>query len=152
MTEVTLAVFESAFTKEIVKQIRAIDTYGEKDKLPAERIIAPFILTKEQKREIPAVGDPDEETMTRVKAYYNAIATLLEHSTGLMPMPMLNLHHEGFGRVLITIGRLVVFDKTLRDVHRFGFPSAEKMQEEADQIIAQALELVARFRAVAEEG
>jgi probable nitrogen fixation protein len=152
MTEVTLTKCESAFLKEIVKQIRAIDTFGEKDKWPAERIVAPFILTKEQKREIPVVGDPDEDTMTRVKAYYNAIATLLENATGLMPMPMLNLHHEGFGRALITIGRLVVFDKTLRDVHRFGFPTAEKMQEEAEHIIAQALELVAKFRPVAEEG
>ena len=77
--------------------------------------------------------------MGRVKAYYNAISSLIEKVTGLMPIPMINLHHEGFGRVMITVGKLVAFEKTLRDIHRFGFPTLEKMQEEAGKIVTQAL-------------
>jgi probable nitrogen fixation protein len=139
------------FTKEIVKQIRAVDTYGQMDRVPPEEIIAPFIVTKEQKREIPIVGDPDERVMGRVKAYYNAIATLLEKATGLMPIPMINLHHEGFGRVMITVGKLVAYEKTLRDVHRFGYPTLQAMQEEAGKVLQGALELVEKYREVAED-
>ena len=120
------------------------------DRVPPEEIIAPFIVTKEQKREIPIVGDPDELVMGRVKAYYNAIATLLEKATGLMPIPMINLHHEGFGRVMITVGKLVAYERTLRDVHRFGFPTLQTMQEEAGKVLQGALELVEKYREVAE--
>ena len=146
----TVPFSETDFTNEIVKQIRAVDTFGEKDKLPSEKIIAPFIMTKEQRRQVPIVGDPDEEIMGRVKAYYNAISSLIEKVTGLMPIPMINLHHEGFGRVIITVGKLVAFEKTLRDVHRFSFPTLEKMQEEASKHITESLELIEKYREVAE--
>jgi probable nitrogen fixation protein len=146
----TVPFSETDFTNEIVKQIRAVDTFGEKDKLPSEKIIAPFIMTKEQRRQVPIVGDPDEEIMGRVKAYYNAISSLIEKVTGLMPIPMINLHHEGFGRVMITVGKLVAFEKTLRDVHRFSFLTLESMQEEAGKIVTEALELIEKYREVAE--
>jgi probable nitrogen fixation protein len=77
------------------------------------------------------MGDPDEIVMSRVRAFYNAIAALIEKECGLMAVPMINLTHEGFGRALITVGKLVVMDRTLRDVHRFGFPSLSKMKDEA---------------------
>ena len=112
----------------------------------------PFIVTKEQKKAIPIVGDPDEETMTRVKVYYNSLATLIETGCGLdlMAIPLLALTHEGFGRAIITVGKLVVVDKTLRDVHRFGFPTIEKLEEEAGKIIAEAVALVKQYEEVAQ--
>ena len=88
--------------------------------------------------------------MSRVKAYYNALSSLVEKATGLMAIPAINLTHEGFGRSLITVGKLVVFDRTLRDVHRFGFNSLELLQEEADKVLAGILELIDRYREVAE--
>ena len=114
-------VLESDFAGEMIRQMRAIDTYGTYDDWTQAKILEPFVLTKEMKREIPIVGDPDEIVMSRVKAFYNAIASLIEKECGLMAVPMLNLSHEGFGRAIITVGKLVVVDKTLRDVHRFGF-------------------------------
>ena len=53
-----------------------------------------------------------------------------------MAIPAINLTHEGFGRSLITVGKLVVFDRTLRDVHRFGFATLRELQEEADKVLA----------------
>jgi probable nitrogen fixation protein len=130
------------FAKEMARQMRAIDTYGTYDKADTAELLDPFILTKERKAEIPVIGDPDEITVARVKAFYNAIAALIEKECGLMAVPMLNLTHEGFGRCLITVGKLVVLDKTLRDVHRFGFASPSKMKDEADKLLAVALEIV----------
>jgi probable nitrogen fixation protein len=142
-------ILESDFIQEMVKQMRAIDAYGTYDGLTSEQILEPFVLTKERKREIPVVGDPDEITMSRVKAFYNAISSLIEKECGLMAIPMINLTHEGFGRTVITVGKLVVMDKTLRDVHRFGFPSLSKMKDDADKLLSVALEIVGEYPKVA---
>jgi probable nitrogen fixation protein len=150
MSQDTLTFVESELTEEIVKQMRAIDTYGTNDALSAEQVVAPFIVTREQKKAIPVVGDPDEQTMSRVKVYYNALSSLIEKTCGLMAIPLLSLTHEGFGRALITVGKLVVVDKTLRDVHRFGFSSIEKLEEEAGKIVAEAVALVKKYEEVAQ--
>ena len=142
-------VLETDFAKEMVRQMRAIDTYGTYDEWPMEKVLEPFVLTKEKKREIPVIGDPDEITMSRVKAFYNAISALIEKECGLMAVPMMNLTHEGFGRAIITVGKLVVMDKTLRDVHRFGYPSLSKMKDEADKLLSVALEIIGRHPKVA---
>ena len=137
------------FAIEMVRQMRAIDPYGTFDEWPAARILDPFVLTKERKREIPVIGDPDEIVMARVKVFYNAIAALIEKECGLMAVPTINLTHEGFGRALITVGKLVVMDRTLRDVHRFGFPTLSKMKDEADKVLSVALEIIGQWPKVA---
>ncbi len=143
-------ILETDFIKEMVKQMRALDSYGTYDGWPVTRILAPYVLTKEQRREIPVIGDPDEQTLSRVKAFYNGIAALIEKECGLMAVPMLNITHEGFGRALITVGKLVVIDRTVRDVHRYGYESLAKMKEEADKLLAAALAMIAAHRDVAE--
>ncbi|MEJ2453250.1 MAG: NifX-associated nitrogen fixation protein [Candidatus Thiodiazotropha sp.] len=142
-------VLETDFAKEMVRQMRAVDTYGTYDNWPLAKILDPFVLTKEKKREIPVVGDPDEITLSRVKAFYNAISAMIEKECGLMAVPMMNLTHEGFGRAIITVGKLVVMDRTLRDVHRFGFPSLSKMKDEADKLLSVALEIIGQHPKVA---
>lgn len=137
------------YIKEMVKQMRALDSYGTYEGWPVERILAPYVVTKEQRRGIPVIGDPDEETLSRVKAFYNAIASLIEKECGLMAVPMVNLSHEGFGRAVITVGKLVVLDKTLRDIHRYGYESLSKMKDEADKLLSVALEIIGKYPEVA---
>jgi len=137
------------FIQEMVKQMRAIDSYGTYDGWPVERILAPYVVTKEQRREIPVIGDPDEILLSRIKAFYNAIASLVENECGLMAVPMINITHEGFGRVVITVGKLVVMDKTLLDVHRYGFESLSKMKDEADKLLSVALASIGKYPEVA---
>ena len=140
---------ESPVARQMIIQLRAMDSYGTYDTWTDEKVLAPVILTKEQRREIPVVGDPDETTISRLKAFYNAIATVIEQESGLMAVPMINLTHEGFGRAVISTGKLIVVDKTLRDVHRFGFLSMEKMIEEVEKIKSKALELINNHKEVA---
>lgn len=142
-------IFETDFIKEMVRQLRALDSYGTYDGQPAEKLLEPLIMTKERRGEIPLIGDPDEETVARVKAFYNAIATLIEKECGKMAVPLVHLTHEGFGRVLITVGKLVALDKTLRDVHRFGFENLSKMKTEADKLLSVSIEIVGRYPDVA---
>ncbi|MBM96990.1 MAG: hypothetical protein CMI09_14225 [Oceanospirillaceae bacterium] len=139
----------SLVMRQIVIQLRAMDSYGTYDTWTDDKVLAPMILTKAQRREIPVVGDPDETTVSRVKAYYNAIATIIEQQCGLMAVPMINLTHEGFGRAIISVGKLIVLDKTLRDVHRFGFDSMEKLTGEVDKLTDKAVTMVEAHRDVA---
>ena len=137
------------FFKEMNRQARALDSYGTYDGWPVERVLAPYVVTKEQRRQIPVIGDPDDVLISRVKAFHNAIAALIEKECGLMAVPMINLTHEGFGRALITVGKLVVLDRTLRDVHRFGFETFSKMKDEADKHLSVAIEIIGKYPEVA---
>lgn len=138
------------FVKQMIVQLRALDSYGTYDTWTDARVLDPVILTKERRREIPVVGDPDETVISRVKAYYNGIAQMIEKETGIMAVPVINLTHEGFGRAMITVGKLVALDKTLRDVHRFGFETPEKMITEAEKLLTKAVVLVNEHKVVAE--
>jgi probable nitrogen fixation protein len=137
------------FIKEMVKQMRAVDSYGTYDGWPVDRILAPYVVTKEQRREIPVIGDPDEIMLARIKAFYNAVSSLIEKECGLMAVPNINITHEGFGRALITVGKLVVMDRTLRDVHRYGYESLSKMKDEGDKLLSVALGLIGKYPEVA---
>jgi probable nitrogen fixation protein len=155
MSDETLVVADSAllehpFVRQIVVQLRALDSYGTYDTWTDEKVLDPLILTKERRRDIPVVGDPDETVIARVKAYYNAIAVSIEKECGLMAVPVINLTHEGFGRAMVIIGKLVVLDKTLRDVHRFGFDSLDKVVGDMDKLVSKGVTLVETHRAVAE--
>ena len=142
-------ILDTDFIREMARQMRALDTYGQYDGQPVEALLDAFVLTKERKAEIPLVGDPDETTVACVKAFYNGIAVLIEKECGLMAVPLVHLTHEGFGRSLITVGKLVVLDRTLRDVHRFGFASLSKMKSEADKYLSVALEIIGNYPEVA---
>ena len=140
---------QAEFVKEIGKQLRAIDTYDTYQGWTDAQVLDPLILTKERKREIPIIGDPDDITIARVKAFYNAVASLIEKKSQLMAVPVINLTHEGFGRAFVIVGKLIVVDKTLRDVHRFGFPSFARLNEEGDKAVLKALELIDAYPEVA---
>ena len=141
---------QNPIVKQMVVQLRAMDGYGTYDTWTDARVLDPLILTKARRKAIPVVGDPDETVISRIKAFYNAISQLLERETGLLAVPVINITHEGFGRVLIVVGKLVAFDKILRDVHRFGFDSLETLATDAQKIVHKATTLVNEHRVVAE--
>jgi probable nitrogen fixation protein len=140
------------FLGELVKQYRAIDTYGAWDGKGAEELLADFIIDKEKRREMPIMGDPDPETLSRLEMFYNAVGLAVERQTGIMVAPMMKMSHEGFGRMILTAGRLVVVNKYLRDVHRFGFNDLGKLAEEGGKLIDAAVEMIGKFPEVAKYG
>lgn len=139
------ALLESVFLKELVKQWRAQDSYGAWDKKSDLELLAPYIVTKEQRREIPIMGDPDPEILWRLELFYNAVGLAVERATGIMVSPMMKMHHEGFGRMVLIAGRLVVISKHLRDVHRFGFDSLEKLVAEGEKLVSDASAMIEKF-------
>jgi probable nitrogen fixation protein len=141
--------YDTDFIREMVRQTRAQGGNGAWDTKPAADLLACYVLNKEQRRALPVIGDADEEVIARVKAFHNAIAVLIEKECGLMAVPFIQISHEGFGRALIIVGKLVVLDRTLRDVHRFGFDSLSKMKTEADKYLSVALEIIGKHSDVA---
>ena len=142
-------IYQTDFIVEMLRQTRALDNYGQWDGKTPQQILDAYVLTKERKREIPVIGDPDDQIISRVKSFHNAIAVLIEKECGLMAVPFVQLTHEGFGRALIVVGKLVVMDRTLRDVHRFGFESLSRMKTEADKYLGVALEIIGNHPEVA---
>ncbi|MBU2722722.1 NifX-associated nitrogen fixation protein, partial [Acidithiobacillus ferridurans] len=125
------------------------DSYGAWEKKSDMELLAPYVLDKEQRRAIPIIGDPDPEILWRLELFYNAVGLATERASGVMVSPMMKMSHEGFGRMVLIAGRLIVVNKQLRDVHRFGFPSMEKLAEEGDKLVAGALEMIEKFPEVA---
>ena len=133
------------FAAEVVRQIRATDTHGSWDRKSDWALIEPYIIDKDKRRAIPIVGDPDPDTIWRLELFYSALCLSIEKRCGKMVSMLMKLSHEGFGRLVLTSGRLIVVNKSLRDVHRFGFDSLEKMNAEAEKLTAQAIEMIERF-------
>ncbi len=143
---------ESVFVKELVKQWRAQDSYGAWEGKSDEELIAPYIINKEQRKAMPIICDPDPETLWRLELFYNAVGLTIEHQTGNMVTPMMKMHHEGFGRMILSAGRLIVVNKQLRDVHRFGFPSLAKLGEDGEKLVAAGVEMIQKYPDVANYG
>lgn len=142
----------SIFLMELIKQWRAQDSYGAWEGKSDEELLEPYVIDKEKRKEIPIIGDPDPETLWRLELFYNAVGLAIERQTGVMVSPMMKMSHEGFGRMVLLAGRLVAVNKQLRDVHRFGFLSLEKLAEEGDKIVSGGVEMVKKFPDVANYG
>jgi len=150
--EIATDPWESPFVKELVKQWRAQDTHGTWEGKDNAKLLSSYIITNEQRKEMPIIGDPDPETLWRLELFYNAVGLAVERETGIMVSPMMKMHHEGFGKMILTAGRLVVVNKHLRDVHRFGFETMEKLAAEGEKLVAAAVGMIKQFPDVANYG
>ncbi|HQA12428.1 MAG: NifX-associated nitrogen fixation protein [Zoogloea sp.] len=152
MTELAEApadVMQDPFIRELVKQWRAQDTHGTWEGKSDATLLDPYVLTPEKRKDLPMMADPDPETLWRMELFYNAIALSIERETKVMVSPMLKMHHEGFGRQVLIAGRLIVFNKQVRDAHRFGFNSLEKLAAAGTKAVTEAVEMIRKFPDVA---
>jgi probable nitrogen fixation protein len=122
---------EAPFVKELIKIWRAQDSHGAWESKGDLVLLEPYILDKEARRALPIMGDPDPETIWRLELFFNAVALSIERVTGVMISPMLKMSHEGFGRMVLIGGRLIVVNKQLRDV-KAGVEMIEKFRAVAD--------------------
>jgi len=137
------------FRQELITQIHAHDSYGLLSGMGEEKLLEPFIIDKAKRKTIPVIGDPDPKTLTRVRQFYAAVGLAVERRAGVMASPVFELSGEGFGRLVMTAGRLVVVNRYLRDIHRFGFPTVEALEQEGDRLVGEAVALIGQHPAVA---
>ena len=135
----------SDFLAQLAAIIRAEDSYGQWDGKSDAEIMAEFIVTREELREIPIIGDPDPDVMWRIGKFYDAVGLMIEKRSGCMASQMQKMSHEGFGRIVLIAGKLVVVSKHLRDVHRFGFETWDKLAEAGDKLVADAVAVIETY-------
>lgn len=140
------------FVQQLVKQLRAQDIHGTWEGKSDLQLLKPYIHTAEERRALPILGDPDPDTLWHLEIFYNAIAVAVERETGQMVSPMMKMSHEGFGRMVLIAGRLVVVNKQLRDVHRFGFPSLAKLADAGTRFLDEAVLIIRTYPDVAQFG
>lgn len=141
----TLTVAEAPFLQAMVQQIRANDAFGTYRQWADELLLKPYVIAKKQRRAIPVDEEVDPMTVSRILGFYRAIAACIETETGQLSQVVVNLNHEGFGWALIFSGRLILVSKTLRDAHRFGFDSLEKLNAEGEKLVAKGIELARQY-------
>lgn len=141
---------DSPFLTVLVRLLRAEDSHGAWERRSDAELLSDYIVTREDRRLIPLIGDPDPDTLWRVEKFYGAVGLRIEQLTGQVASPMMKMHHEGFGRVVLLAGRLVVLSRHLRDVHRYGHDSLAKLEEAGETAAQEAATLIRRFPEVAD--
>jgi probable nitrogen fixation protein len=136
---------DSPFLQAIAQQIRGQDVYGVYRAWSNDLLLKPYVVSKQKKREISVEGEIDPMTLSRIMAFYRAAAACIEKETGLLSQVIVDLNHEGFGWGLVFAGRLLLVRKAMRDAHRFGFESLEKLAAEGEDLVAKGIELAQRF-------
>lgn len=139
----------SPFIVTLVRVMRAHDAHGVWAKKSDADLLEPFVVTKEQRRKIPIIADPDRRVIWRVEQFYNAIGLGVEQATGIIASPILKLSHEGYGRLVMTAGRLVVLTRNLRDIHRFGFEDLSELAREGNRLVADAVAMIETYPEIA---
>lgn len=140
---------KAPFVLTLAKLVRAQDRFGVWEGKPDTALLADYIVDKEKRKLIPIVGDPDPDILSRLEVFYSAISLEVEKRTGVMSSPIMKMSHEGFGRMVVTAGRLIVINKHLRDVHRFGFLSFAKLAEEGEKLVQDAVSWIEKYPDVA---
>ena len=59
-------IFETDFIREMARQMRALDSYGQYDGKPVATMLEQFVLSKERKAEIPVIGVVPEDDVVRL--------------------------------------------------------------------------------------
>lgn len=136
---------EALFLAELARLIRGQDTAGVWANRTDEALLGPFLLSREQRRRLPLLGDANPRAIERLERFHAAVGLAIERSTGMIASLVIRLHPEGWGRAVLIVGRLVVVDRAVRDVHRFGFESAAKLIEAGGTLVAEALATIEQF-------
>lgn len=150
-TQAQLTELQQTFIKELIKQIRATDTYGTYESYTEEMLLKPFLLSKEAKKAIPQFGDITPATQNRIKQLYGAVGATLEQKTGVMVNLLMEMSHEGWGKAILYAGKLILLEKIMRDAHRFGFESVEKVAQEGEGLVNKGLATFQKYESVARD-
>jgi probable nitrogen fixation protein len=131
------------FLPELAALIRAGDCCGLWEGKSDARLLAGYVLTREARRALPVLGEPDPRVLRRLHTFWQAVGVAIGRRSGTVATPLVDLSDEGFGRVVLTAGRLVAVARPLRDVHRFGFESLAALDAAGAALVDEGAALIA---------
>jgi probable nitrogen fixation protein len=137
---------ENLFIKTLIGQVRALDQFGTwANKADEEILTEKYVKTKEDLKNIPVIADIDEMQIQDIRLVYQAVALAFEKETGIMCSVVMEMSHEGFGRAVVIADKIVIVNKFFKDAHRYSFRTYEKLIEEGDKMLANALKIYQEY-------
>lgn len=137
------------FTETLVGQIRALDQFGTwANKSNEDLLIEKYIKSKEDLKNIPIIADIDEMQIKDIRIVFQAVALAFEKITGVMCSVVMEMSHEGFGRVVVFADKIVLCEKFFKDAHRFSFRSLEDLETEGEKYLVKAQETYNKYKNV----
>jgi len=137
---------ENLFINTLIGQVRALDQFGTwANKADEEILTEKYVKTKEDLKNIPVIADIDEMQIQDIRLVYQAIALAFEKETGVMCSVVMEMSHEGFGRAVVIADKIVIVNKFFKDAHRYSFRTYEKLIEEGDKMLANALKIYQEY-------
>ena len=144
------------FLRDLVALIRAGDPYGRLDDVEPERLLRPFLIAPTTADAVLAEPDDgagactvDALSIERLRAFHQAVAAGVERAGHVMTAVAVDVNGEGFGRVLVVAGRLLLLAESQRDAGNFGFPSLVALAAAGERLVARAVAVLDRYPEVA---
>ncbi len=135
------------FLDTLTGQIRALDQFGTwTNKSDDELIKEKYVKTKDELKDIPIIADIDEMQIKDIRLIYQSVALAFEKITGVMASVVMEMSHEGFGRVVVFADDIVLCEKYFKDAHRFSFRTYEKLEEEGEKYLKKAQEKYNKYK------
>ena len=141
--------YKKLFIDTLVGQMRAMDQFGTwVNKTDEDLLQEKYIKSKEELKEIPIIADIDEMQIKDIRLIYQAVALAFEKLTGIMCSVVMEMSHEGFGRVVVFANKIVLCEKYFKDAHRFSFRTYEKLEDEGEKYLKNAIETYEKYKDV----
>jgi len=135
------------FITTLIGQIRALDQFGTwVNKSDEDLLKEKYVKTKEEMKNIPIIADIDEMQIKDIRLVFQAVALAFEKITGVMCSVVMEMSHEGFGRVVVFAGKIVLCEKFFKDAHRFSFRTYEDLEKEGEKYLLKAEETYNKYK------
>ncbi|HHB94803.1 MAG TPA: NifX-associated nitrogen fixation protein [Campylobacterales bacterium] len=135
------------FIDTLIGQVRALDQFGTwSNKTDEELLSEKYVKTKEDLRKIPVIADIDEMQTQDIRLIYQAVALAFEKKTGIMCSVVMEMSHEGFGRVVVIAEKIVIVNKFFKDAHRYSFRTYEKLEQEGEKMLNGSIKIYEQYK------
>lgn len=137
------------FKQTLIGQIRALDQFGTwTNKTDEDLLKEKYVRSKEDLKNIPIIADIDEMQIKDIRLVFQAVALAFEKMTGVMCSVVMEMSHEGFGRVVVFAGKIVLCEKFFKDAHRFSFRTYDDLMTEGEKYLIKAEETYNKYKNV----
>ena len=137
------------FKVTLIGQIRAMDQFGTwVNKSDEDLLVEKYVRSKEDLKNIPIIADIDEMQIKDIRLVFQAVALAFEKLTGVMCSVVMEMSHEGFGRVVVFANKIVLAEKFFKDAHRFSFRTYEDLINEGEKYLIKAEETYNKYKNV----
>lgn len=142
--------YKKVFKYILIAQIRALDQFGSWTNKSDEQLIQEkYIKTKEELKNIPIIADIDEMKIQDIRLIFQSVALAFEKFTNEMACVVMEMSHEGFGKVVVYADSFVLATKTFKDAHRYSYRDIDALVDEGAKYISNSINTYNKFKNLA---